>query len=209
MCADRRVHALGVLGLVLQIAVVEANGHNDTALGPHAAGDCGHGHGHDEQEIDRPEARVVVAMIVVMIQLSMVFEAGREAMKDHAGVELVDMVHALFSELALLGFIGFLAFVTIRIGLGEALSKFLGVPQFVQAERKKGFLEHLLMRSGSCIVRLALSTSPKSALKVSKNTSHSPLSKSALWFGNTWWMSNVASTFVVPASFLSLCSRTR
>ena len=131
MCADRRVHALGVLGLVLQIAVVEANGHNDTALGLHAAGDCGHGHGHDEQEIDRPEARVVVAMIVVMIQLSMVFEAGREAMKDHAGVELVDMVHALFSELALLGFIGFLAFVTIRIGLGEALSKFLGVPQFV------------------------------------------------------------------------------
>lgn len=128
----RRVHALhvGVLALVLRIAVVEANRHNNTALGLHAD-DCGHGHGDDGREISRSEALVVMAMIVLMIQLSMVFEAGREAMKDHAGVELVDMVHALFSELALLGFIGFLAFVTVRIGLGEMLSKVLGIPHFV------------------------------------------------------------------------------
>jgi hypothetical protein len=123
--------ALLLLLLLLPLLLVVSEAHEQSGTGCGHAHGHGHGHGgHDMGQADA-DARVVVGTIVVLIVLSMMFEAAREAMEDHAGPELLGLVHALFSELAVLGFIGFLTFITIRIGLGEVLAEFLAMPQFV------------------------------------------------------------------------------
>lgn len=92
--------------------------------------ECAHGHGHHAMGHADAQARVAVGMIIVLIALSVLFEAAREAMENHAGPELLGVVHALLSELAVLGFIGFVIFITIRIGLGDVLAELLAEPEF-------------------------------------------------------------------------------
>ena len=60
--------------------------------------------------------------IIALILITIMFEFGAEAIEEHAGEELKEVVDAMMKELTILGFIGLSSFLAQQAGLALQIS---------------------------------------------------------------------------------------